>query len=124
MPAFRGRDDHGALVLEPERGQRLGFRLRFCFHDTATTEIYTLSLHDALPISVMPRSSAVRIVLMASPSSLPPHIHPPIDHVPSAMRELTSPVPSMSFCSIGVRYLPSTSWDDGRGASVTGNAGP
>ena len=22
----------------------------FCFNDTATTEIYTLSLHDALPI--------------------------------------------------------------------------
>src|SRR4029434_250438 len=25
--------------------------LCFCFNDTATTEIYTLSLHDALPIS-------------------------------------------------------------------------
>src|SRR5436309_14351664 len=25
----------------------------FYFHDTATTEIYTLSLHDALPISFM-----------------------------------------------------------------------
>src|SRR3712207_7170686 len=25
----------------------------FCFNDTATTEIYTLSLHDALPISVV-----------------------------------------------------------------------
>src|SRR3712207_7488420 len=25
--------------------------LRLCFNDTATTEIYTLSLHDALPIS-------------------------------------------------------------------------
>src|SRR4029434_11353916 len=24
---------------------------RFCVNDTATTEIYTLSLHDALPIS-------------------------------------------------------------------------
>src|SRR3712207_7276651 len=24
--------------------------LSFCFNDTATTEIYTLSLHDALPI--------------------------------------------------------------------------
>src|SRR5258705_4440518 len=34
-----------------------GFRRRACgtcffFNDTATTEIYTLSLHDALPISV------------------------------------------------------------------------
>src|SRR5256886_5523388 len=29
--------------------------LFFFFNDTATTEIYTLSLHDALPISVVPR---------------------------------------------------------------------
>src|SRR3712207_8884747 len=27
------------------------------FNDTATTEIYTLSLHDALPISACPRKS-------------------------------------------------------------------
>src|SRR6185503_21316442 len=27
----------------------------FFFNDTATTEIYTLSLHDALPISTTPR---------------------------------------------------------------------
>src|ERR1039458_10848171 len=30
--------------------------LFFFFNDTATTEIYTLSLHDALPISGRPRS--------------------------------------------------------------------
>src|SRR5438094_1957260 len=30
----------------------LFFLLFFFFNDTATTEIYTLSLHDALPISV------------------------------------------------------------------------
>src|SRR2546430_17668330 len=29
----------------------------FFFNDTATTEIYTLSLHDALPISYSPRPS-------------------------------------------------------------------
>src|SRR2546429_1080716 len=29
----------------------------FFFNDTATTEIYTLSLHDALPISLRMRSS-------------------------------------------------------------------
>src|SRR3989449_1298480 len=29
--------------------------LLFFFNDTATTEIYTLSLHDALPISSWPR---------------------------------------------------------------------
>src|SRR5205809_4430082 len=30
----------------------LHFHLFFFFNDTATTEIYTLSLHDALPISL------------------------------------------------------------------------
>src|SRR6266496_4553458 len=29
----------------------------FFFNDTATTEIYTLSLHDALPTSASPRGS-------------------------------------------------------------------
>src|SRR3989449_11409339 len=36
----------------------------FFFNDTATTEIYTLSLHDALPISLLPaprRRSPVRL---------------------------------------------------------------
>src|SRR2546429_4932057 len=42
-----------------------GCCLFFFFNDTATTEIYTLSLHDALPISCAPRAmrspiSAVR----------------------------------------------------------------
>src|SRR5256885_1817505 len=32
--------------------------LFFFFNDTATTEIYTLSLHDALPISQRARSAA------------------------------------------------------------------
>ena len=31
---------------------RRSFDLAFFFNDTATTEIYTLSLHDALPISI------------------------------------------------------------------------
>src|SRR5215204_7308768 len=31
----------------------------FCFNDTATTEIYTLSLHDALPISELGRPLVV-----------------------------------------------------------------
>src|SRR2546430_13275578 len=33
----------------------------FFFNDTATTEIYTLSLHDALPISQRPGRSARRL---------------------------------------------------------------
>src|SRR5258708_10785400 len=34
------------------------FSVLFFFNDTATTEIYTLSLHDALPISLARKSSA------------------------------------------------------------------
>src|SRR3989442_1120330 len=38
----------------------------FFFNDTATTEIYTLSLHDALPISVLviARSATARTVVV------------------------------------------------------------
>src|SRR5258708_27348456 len=39
-------------------------RLLFFFNDTATTEIYTLSLHDALPISR--RSTAVSMTVLTS----------------------------------------------------------
>src|SRR3712207_9112970 len=39
----------------------------FFFNDTATTEIYTLSLHDALPISSRPRWSAA--MLSTTPTS-------------------------------------------------------
>src|SRR5258707_6063879 len=35
------------------------FLFFFFFNDTATTEIYTLSLHDALPISRAPRGSGL-----------------------------------------------------------------
>src|SRR5258708_39062150 len=46
---FRFKIDlHGWLSL-------LGLPLFFFFNDTATTEIYTLSLHDALPISASRR---------------------------------------------------------------------
>src|SRR3712207_6974995 len=47
----------------------------FFFNDTATTEIYTLSLHDALPISSRRRSSRlppVGAVVLVSPVTLPP----------------------------------------------------
>src|SRR3989449_7275142 len=38
-------------LLSASRRCRRLFALFFFFNDTATTEIYTLSLHDALPIS-------------------------------------------------------------------------
>src|SRR6266571_7534064 len=37
----------------------------FFFNDTATTESYTLSLHDALPISAMPSSTSVTWALIS-----------------------------------------------------------
>src|SRR2546430_13234808 len=40
----------------------------FFFNDTATTEIYTLSLHDALPISLHASAQALR-----SPQPAPMH---------------------------------------------------
>src|SRR5690606_41613559 len=39
--------------------RRVFLRLSFFFNDTATTEIYTLSLHDALPISGYPRCGSL-----------------------------------------------------------------
>src|SRR3712207_7845893 len=47
----------------------------FFFNDTATTEIYTLSLHDALPISLVPngrhRSTGVEPAGAAVPIGVP-----------------------------------------------------
>src|SRR2546430_13609193 len=54
----------------------------FFFNDTATTEIYTLSLHDALPISMGPRKmvTGARIVLgilfVAGPLATALHLAP------------------------------------------------
>src|SRR3712207_7829606 len=41
----------------------------FFFNDTATTEIYTLSLHDALPISLTNRSAGRRPSRVCAASS-------------------------------------------------------
>src|SRR5258707_13434106 len=43
------------MICRPESFKQILFF--FFFNDTATTEIYTLSLHDALPISVRPVGS-------------------------------------------------------------------
>src|SRR5438105_6461939 len=51
----------------------------FFFNDTATTEIYTLSLHDALPISV---SADATYSQAASRGSSPPSIPTPTDSAP------------------------------------------
>src|SRR3712207_8958599 len=41
-------------------------RLPFFFNDTATTEIYTLSLHDALPIFSFSLLMRLKIICLAS----------------------------------------------------------
>src|SRR2546426_5845340 len=46
------------------------FTVSFFFNDTATTEIYTLSLHDALPISPasVPSSVSISPEIWATPA--------------------------------------------------------
>src|SRR2546428_9157441 len=59
---------HPPYVSSP----RFSNRSRYCFfffNDTATTEIYTLSLHDALPISGGPASGWPPGASAPSPSS-------------------------------------------------------
>src|SRR3989442_2875287 len=60
----------------------------FFFNDTATTEIYTLSLHDALPIwRVCPRHRAYASPHpdVARPGGPRPRGQPAIDHEPSVL---------------------------------------
>src|SRR2546422_2198395 len=44
----------------------MGFHCLFFFNDTATTEIYTLSLHDALPILILALAGGAAGALVAS----------------------------------------------------------
>src|SRR5258708_35707958 len=53
-------------ILSAARGSCFVF---FFFNDTATTEIYTLSLHDALPIYDLHRPSTVRALALRRPSA-------------------------------------------------------
>src|ERR1051326_3373911 len=46
VPAFSRSEEH---TSELQSHSFISYAV-FCFNDTATTEIYTLSLHDALPI--------------------------------------------------------------------------
>src|SRR5229473_7358265 len=62
------------------------FFLFFFFNDTATTEIYTLSLHDALPIPPFP--AIVPATCMPwpcpSPTALSRRFAPPTQFVPAS----------------------------------------
>src|SRR3712207_8574280 len=73
----------------------------FFFNDTATTEIYTLSLHDALPISAADLLAAVESTLTgaAPPPAVSPGNPPARVGSPSAPRseEHTSELQSRQY---------------------------
>src|SRR5256885_2398475 len=50
MPRKRLRHTASCVPRSPPAHRQREWRCIFFFNDTATTEIYTLSLHDALPI--------------------------------------------------------------------------
>src|SRR3712207_8493014 len=82
----------------------------FFFNDTATTEIYTLSLHDALPIFRKPARQVARgrIVLAAEAAHLRPELvaalpaqafgkHPDVRSVADRSEEHTSELQSRQY---------------------------
>src|SRR5690349_24449978 len=52
----------------------MSFFLLFLLNDTATTEIYTLSLHDALPISQGKSNADIAIITGASEKTVKNHL--------------------------------------------------
>src|SRR5258706_9958351 len=62
--------------------------LFFFFNDTATTEIYTLSLHDALPIS-QTNNDAARAITAATEINIPNELDRSEEHT-SELQSLTN----------------------------------
>src|ERR1039457_873181 len=84
----------------------------FFFNDTATTEIYTLSLHDALPIWPRDRRRPRRLTECRSRTDYDPsHYHGP-DHRSVALR-VSPPLPVLSD-----RKLRRAGADSGDGRAV------
>src|SRR3989449_2139872 len=68
-----------------------GFFCFFFFNDTATTEIYTLSLHDALPISVVKAPlRAANLPIGVFPASRGPRVLPRLAELFPAVRDRKS----------------------------------
>src|SRR5215813_4084751 len=63
--------------LEGELHEPMRPAIVFFFNDTATTEIYTLSLHDALPIWSPPRTPLPARTVDAAPGTPPCASVPP-----------------------------------------------
>src|SRR5215468_12759005 len=85
----------------------LFFFFFFFFNDTATTEIYTLSLHDALPISRAPGGGPPPIP--RQPASMPPQQQ----SMPTRSEEHTSELqsPHALVCRLLLeKKKPSIAW--------------
>src|SRR2546430_3877612 len=77
-----------------------GIFIFFFFNDTATTEIYTLSLHDALPISVVPhRTRAPSIARPRQHQPPPPKAsRPRLDRKSTRLNSSHSQISYAVFC--------------------------
>src|SRR5690348_18111045 len=75
------------------------FHSFFFFNDPPTTEIYTLSLHDALPISGLIVDSVREVLSLPKKDIAPPPdaIHSGIDHRDRKSTRLNSSHPSISY---------------------------
>src|SRR6266487_4989282 len=92
---------------------RFSWYLLFFFNDTATTEIYTLSLHDALPISdlllrpfgVLGREGEVlRLQFGDRKSTRLNSSHPSISYAVFCLKKKTCHSPQSANTSIRIRY--------------------
>src|SRR6267154_4768082 len=83
----------------------------FFFNDTATTEIYTLSLHDALPISA----------LLPLRARWPAARSPPPDPVDRKSTRLNSSHPSISYAVFCLKKKnKGGAWKEILGAALKG----
>src|SRR2546425_10694048 len=69
----------------------------FFFNDTATTEIYTLSLHDALPISATSTAATARTGSPARRSATMPPVSSRPTSRPMRSEEHTSELQSLAY---------------------------
>src|ERR1039457_2517233 len=91
-------------------------RISFFFNDTATTEIYTLSLHDALPISLL--FASIWLQLSHIPANLLSLGALDFGMVVDRSEEHTSEL--QSPCNLVCRLLLGKNWKrPGRRASVS-----
>src|SRR2546423_15718054 len=85
----------------PQLPQLLFSLFFFFFNDTATTEIYTLSLHDALPISlsaVMLTTALYFVGPLQQPGIEPGYWDgPPPRSIPGRSEEHTSELQSLAY---------------------------